>query len=44
MEMIYEELEKHKLTVVGGRAAGVGVGGLITGGKEFEARCSPKSL
>jgi FAD/FMN-containing dehydrogenase len=32
-EMIYEELEKHELTVVGGRAAGVGVGGLITGGK-----------
>jgi FAD/FMN-containing dehydrogenase len=32
-EIIYEELEKHELTVVGGRAAGVGVGGLITGGK-----------
>jgi FAD/FMN-containing dehydrogenase len=32
-EMIYEELEKHELTVAGGRATGVGVGGLITGGK-----------
>jgi FAD/FMN-containing dehydrogenase len=31
-EVIYEELEKHELTVAGGRAAGVGVGGLITGG------------
>lgn len=29
---VYEELEKHELTVAGGRAAGVGVGGLITGG------------
>jgi hypothetical protein len=34
-EMIYEELEKHESTVVGGRAAGVGVGGLITGGKSL---------
>lgn len=29
---VYEELEKHSLTVVGGRASGVGVGGLILGG------------
>ncbi|KAE9370896.1 FAD-binding domain-containing protein [Stipitochalara longipes BDJ] len=29
---VYEELEKHELTVVGGRVADVGVGGLITGG------------
>ncbi|KAE8449146.1 hypothetical protein EG329_008530 [Mollisiaceae sp. DMI_Dod_QoI] len=29
---VYEELEKYELTVVGGRASGVGVGGLITGG------------
>jgi FAD/FMN-containing dehydrogenase len=32
-EMIYGELEKHGLAVVGGRAAAIGVGGLITGGK-----------
>ncbi|KAN0105974.1 FAD-binding domain containing protein [Hyaloscypha variabilis] len=31
-DILYEELEKYELTVVGGRAAGVGVGGLITGG------------
>jgi hypothetical protein len=31
-ETVYEELEKHELTAVGGRVAGVGVGGLITGG------------
>jgi FAD/FMN-containing dehydrogenase len=35
---VYEELEKHELTVVGGRAAGVGVGGLITGGIRFSTR------
>ena len=29
---LYEELEKYELTVVGGRAAGVGIGGFITGG------------
>lgn len=29
---VYEELEKHELTVVGGRVAGVGVGGLLLGG------------
>jgi FAD/FMN-containing dehydrogenase len=34
-ETVYEELEKHELTAVGGRAAGVGVGGLITGGMVF---------
>lgn len=32
-DSVYEELEKHKLTVVGGRVIGVGVGGLITGGQ-----------
>lgn len=31
-DSVYEELEKHELTVVGGRVPGVGVGGLITGG------------
>jgi FAD/FMN-containing dehydrogenase len=31
-DKVYEQLEKQKLTVVGGRVAGVGVGGLITGG------------
>ncbi|KAI9711713.1 MAG: hypothetical protein M1820_001857 [Bogoriella megaspora] len=30
---VYEELEKYGLTVVGGRVSGVGVGGLILGGK-----------
>lgn len=29
---VYEELEKHELKVVGGRANDVGVGGLIIGG------------
>jgi FAD/FMN-containing dehydrogenase len=32
---VYEELEKEGLTVVGGRVAGVGVGGLITGGSSL---------
>jgi FAD/FMN-containing dehydrogenase len=31
-EQVYAELEKHDLTVVGGRVADVGVGGLILGG------------
>lgn len=31
-EKVYEELEKNELVVVGGRSAGVGVGGLILGG------------
>ncbi|KAF2497905.1 FAD-binding domain-containing protein [Lophium mytilinum] len=31
-DKVYEELEKHEMTVVGGRVSGVGVGGLITGG------------
>lgn len=31
-DMVYETLERYELTVVGGRAAGVGVGGLILGG------------
>jgi FAD/FMN-containing dehydrogenase len=31
-ENVYKELEKFQLTVVGGRVAGVGVGGLILGG------------
>jgi FAD/FMN-containing dehydrogenase len=31
-DRVYEELEQHELTVVGGRVAGVGVGGLILGG------------
>lgn len=31
-DAVYEELEKKELTVVGGRAKDVGVGGLITGG------------
>jgi FAD/FMN-containing dehydrogenase len=31
-DKVYEALEKHELAVVGGRAPGVGVGGLITGG------------
>ena len=31
-DSVYEELEKHELTVVGGRVTGVGVGGLIIGG------------
>lgn len=31
-EKVYEKLEKHQLTVVGGRVASVGVGGLILGG------------
>ena len=31
-DKVYEELEQHKLTVPGGRLAGIGVGGLITGG------------
>ena len=31
-DRVYEELEKHKITVVGGRVAGVGVGGLLLGG------------
>jgi FAD/FMN-containing dehydrogenase len=34
-DMVYDELEKQQLTVVGGRASGVGVGGLITGGLSF---------
>ena len=29
---VYEALEKHDLSVVGGRVAGVGVGGLVLGG------------
>jgi FAD/FMN-containing dehydrogenase len=32
-DRVYKQLEDHELTVVGGRAAGVGVGGLLTGGK-----------
>lgn len=31
-DKVYTGLEKHELTVVGGRANGVGVGGLILGG------------
>ena len=31
-EDVYRELERHELTVVGGRVAGVGVGGLMLGG------------
>ncbi|KIX10209.1 uncharacterized protein Z518_01290 [Rhinocladiella mackenziei CBS 650.93] len=31
-DQVYGELEKNKLTVVGGRVVGVGVGGLIIGG------------
>ena len=31
-DQVYSTLEPHKLTVVGGRVAGVGVGGLIAGG------------
>jgi FAD/FMN-containing dehydrogenase len=31
-DKVYEALEKDELAVVGGRAPGVGVGGLITGG------------
>jgi FAD/FMN-containing dehydrogenase len=31
-DQVYEALEKDELAVVGGRAPGVGVGGLITGG------------
>jgi FAD/FMN-containing dehydrogenase len=31
-DRVYEELERHELTVVGGRASGVGVGGLLVGG------------
>ncbi|KAF2803576.1 FAD-binding domain-containing protein [Mytilinidion resinicola] len=31
-DKVYEELEKHKMTVVGGRVSGVGVGGLIIRG------------
>jgi FAD/FMN-containing dehydrogenase len=31
-DRVYEELEKHELTVVGGRVSGVGVGGLVLGG------------
>jgi FAD/FMN-containing dehydrogenase len=31
-EKVYNALEKSQLTVVGGRVAGVGVGGLILGG------------
>lgn len=34
---LYEELEPHNMTVVGGRVAGVGVGGLVTGCKFIEA-------
>jgi FAD/FMN-containing dehydrogenase len=30
---VYTELEKHELTVVGGRVSDVGVGGLILGGE-----------
>ena len=30
---VYTNLEKHGLTVAGGRAANVGVGGLVLGGK-----------
>ena len=30
-DKVYGELEKDKLAVIGGRAPGVGVGGLITG-------------
>ena len=32
-DILYEELEKYEVTVVGGRAAGIGMGGFITGGK-----------
>jgi hypothetical protein len=39
-DILYEELEKYELTVVGGRAAGVGVGGLITGGQYKTSRVS----
>ncbi|EHK96839.1 putative 6-hydroxy-D-nicotine oxidase [Glarea lozoyensis 74030] len=31
-EAVYTELEKHRLTVAGGRVSDVGVGGLILGG------------
>jgi FAD/FMN-containing dehydrogenase len=34
-DLAYEQLEKHELTVVGGRVNGVGVGGLLTGGKSL---------
>lgn len=30
--MVYQALEPHGVTVVGGRAAGVGVAGFLTGG------------
>lgn len=33
---VYKQLEKNELTAVGGRVAGVGVGGLLLGGL-----CSP---
>ena len=36
----YEELEKHELTVVGGRVDGVGVGGLVLGGLSSCLHCS----
>jgi FAD/FMN-containing dehydrogenase len=31
-EAVYTQLEKHKLTVAGGRVSDVGVGGLVLGG------------
>ena len=31
-DKVYEKLEPHNLTVAGGRTAGVGVGGLVSGG------------
>lgn len=35
---LYDELGPYNKTVIGGRVAGVGVGGLITGCKLSEAR------
>lgn len=32
-DIVYEQLEKEELTVVGGRVKGIGVGGLMLGGK-----------
>ena len=37
-DKIYEALEPHGVNVAGGRAPGVGVGGLILGGGELEIR------
>lgn len=34
-DRIYDDLDKHGLTAVGGRIAGVGVGGLVLGGESL---------